>query len=163
MQAHELRGLLNPGSDEDSEVTSIQFLVQTSSGHGSQGQQALQGQSSSSSRPSARLLPSGVLVTGLPAALMTCCRVSAHGADTAPACLPTCLCVLPGHCLGLQVCHARAPGCLRVHAARQAQAIPAELLLDTQIYQPPDAAALGQSAQSFGAFLRNAGMVRTPS
>ena len=50
-----------------------------------------------------------------------------------------------------------SPPCSSRRCAAQAHKLPAELLLDMQVYQPPDAAALGRSAQAFVSFLNHAG------
>ena len=58
--------------------------------------------------------------------------------------------------------HRPPPDCVQLQQAAwayavQARRIPAELLLDTQVYQPPDAAALARSAQAFAFFLKRGG------
>ena len=70
-QAHELRGSLPPPSEDGSELTSMQFTIQTSTAGSSQPQ------AENGARPELQQLPSGVLIQGLPAALMSCCQVQA--------------------------------------------------------------------------------------
>ena len=232
-QAHELRGMLPPPCDEASELTCMQFLVQTAAARSSRAQPPAQARAPGA-QPVSQQLPSGVLVTGLPAALMSCCQVGApawqstlSAGSTAPAsssraaaarCLGAACCeckrsggasttcaaahlriqtpavpctIMNQHQHVLHACpHARSltrsmadwfctkrslwgglGQCMHEHSphlgcnlpcssgtsAAQAHKLPAELLLDMQVYQPPDAAALGRSAQAFVSFLNHAG------